>query len=159
MYYRIRTGFVSSFIYSGLIVSAFYSSPPLNSSRGSPVVFFVDTKLSQYFSQLLKLVLGNRFARVHFTHAGQASHSGEIAIHLVASCSGKWISFGWVCHFWVSKAVTCVKQGCLFFFVADSQNLGYLPFDLRLNSDILSHLKQFAINVSSLARMSSLANR
>ena len=93
MYYRIRTGFVSSFIYSGLIVSAFYSSPPLNSSRGNPVVFFVDTKLSQYFSQLLKSVLGNRFARVHFTHAGQASYSGEIAIHLVASCSGKWDQF------------------------------------------------------------------
>lgn len=65
MHCRIRTGFVSSFIYSGLIVSAFYSSPRLNSSRGNPVVFFVDTKLSQYFSQLLKLVLGNRFARVH----------------------------------------------------------------------------------------------
>lgn len=58
-----------------------------------------------------------------------------------------------------SKAVMHVKPGCLFLFLADSHMLDHLPFDLRLNSDIVSYLKQFSVNISSLARMSSLANR
>jgi len=42
---------------------------------------------------------------------------------------------------------------------SDSQVFEHLPFDLRLNPDLFSHLEQFSVNASLLDRTSSITNR